>query len=55
MEMPDEVYVEVDSDWAQYPRTRRSSGGGPVFWVKHLLDSYCQRQHTISLNSAEAV
>ena len=23
--MPDEVYVEVDSDWAQCPRTRRSS------------------------------
>ena len=53
-EMPDEVYVEVDSDWAQCPRTCRSTGAGLVFWRKHLLASYCQQQHTISLASAEA-
>ena len=52
-EMPDEVYVEVDSDWAQRPRTRRSTGGGLVIWGKHLLDSCCQQQHVISLSSAE--
>ena len=48
-EMPDEVHVEA---WAQCPRTRRSTGG-LVLWGKHLLDSYCQQQHTISLSSAE--
>ena len=53
-EIPDEVYVEVDSDWAQCPRTRRSSGGGLVLCGKHLLHSCCQQQHTISLSSAEA-
>ena len=53
--MPDEDHVEVDSDWAQQcPRTRRSTGGGEVFWSNQLLDSYCQQQHTISLSSAEA-
>ena len=25
-----------------------------MFWGKHLLDSHCQQQHTISLSSAEA-
>ena len=29
-EMPDEVCFEVDSDWAQCSRTRRSTGGGLV-------------------------
>ena len=53
-ELPDEVDVEVDSDWAQCPRTRRSTGGGLVFWCKHLLDSYCQQQHAMSLSSAGA-
>ena len=53
-ELPDEVDVEVDSDWAQCPRTRRSTGGGLVFWAKYLLDSYCQQQHTMSLSSAGA-
>ena len=52
--MPDEVHVEVDSDWAQCARTRRSTGGGLVVWGKHLLDTHCQQQHTISLSSAEA-
>ena len=46
-EMPDEVYVEVDSG-------RRSTGGDLVLWCMHLLDSSCQQQHTISLSSAEA-
>ena len=53
-EIPDEVHVEVDGNWAQCPRTRRPIGGGLVFWGKHLLDSFCQQQHTISLSSAEA-
>ena len=25
-----------------------------MFWGKHLFDSYCQQQHTISRSSAEA-
>ena len=52
--MPDEVYVEVVSD-SHCPRTQRSTVGGLVFWGKHLLDSYCQQQHTKKLRSAEAV
>ena len=35
-------------------RTRRSTGGGLVFWGKRLLDSCCQQQLTISLSIAEA-
>ena len=53
-EGPREVCVEVDSDWAQCPRTRRSTGGGFVFWGKHLLDSYCGHHQNIALSSAEA-
>ena len=52
--MSGEVDVEVDGDWAQCSRTRKSTGGRLVFWSKHLLDPYCQQQHTISLGSAEA-
>ncbi len=47
--MPKEVYVEVNSDWAQCPRTRRSTGGGLAFWGKRCDDSY-----SMSLSSAEA-
>ena len=32
--------------------TANTKGGGLVFWSKHLLDSYCQQQHTTSLGSA---
>ena len=39
-EMPDEVHVEVDSDWAQCLHTRRSTGAGLLFWCQHLLNSY---------------
>ena len=52
--MPCEVYVEVDSDWAQCQRTRRSTGGGLVFWGGHCVDSYCAQQHSVALSSAEA-
>ena len=52
--MQTEVYVEVDSDWAQCPRTRRSTGGGVVMLCKHMLDSYCAQQHSVALSSAEA-
>ena len=31
-DMPDDVYVEVDSDGARCPRTRRSTSGDLVFW-----------------------
>ena len=37
-EMADEVFGEVYSDWADGPRTRRSTGGGLVFWGWHVLD-----------------
>ena len=50
----DDVCVVVDSDRAQCTRARRSTGGCLVFWGKHLLDSCCQQQHTISLSSTEA-
>jgi len=53
-EWPTSVYVEVDSDWAQCPRTRRSTGGGLIIFGRHLLDSYCQQQQTVALSSAEA-
>jgi hypothetical protein len=53
-EMPVEVYVEVDSDWAQCPRTRRSTGGGLVIWGKHLLDAYVGQEQSVSLSSAES-
>ena len=39
-EMPDEVHVEVDSDWAQCLHTRRLTGAGLLFWCQHLLNSY---------------
>jgi len=53
-EWPTSVYVEVDSDWAQCPRTRRSTGGGLIIFGQHLLDSYCQQQQSVALSSAEA-
>ena len=53
-EASDALYVEVDSDWAQCPRTRRSPGGGLVFWGNHLLDSYCGQHQNIARASAEA-
>ena len=46
--------MEVDSDWAQCPRTRRSTGGGLVFLGSHLVDSYCGQHQNVALSSGEA-
>ena len=52
-EMPHDVNMEVDGDWAQCPRTRESTGGGLVCWARRLLDSHC-KQHTVAISSAQA-
>ena len=48
------MYVEVDSDWAQCPRTGRSTGGGLVLWGQHLLEAYVGQEQSVSLSSAES-
>jgi len=53
-DMPGEVNVEVDSDFAGDLATRRSTGGLLAFHGLHLIRSQSALQSTISLSSGEA-
>ena len=53
-EMPDEVYVEVDSDWAQCPRTCRSTGAGLPVLVYRCWSGVLEEAFAGQLRSATA-
>eukprot|EP00971_Amphidinium_carterae_P341162 6479842-Amphidinium_carterae.1 len=50
----DEIYIEVDSDWAGDRECRRSVDGGFAFQGSSLIDGWTTTQHTVALSSGEA-
>ena len=53
-EMPSELRVMTDSDWAGCKTTRRSTSGMVVLLGKHLILSACKLQKSVALSSGEA-
>ena len=53
-EMPEELTLWTDSDWASCPKTRRSTSGGVALHGKHLIRSWSTTQRSIALSSGEA-
>ena len=48
------IKVHVDSDWAGCGRTRKSTSGGCLLVVDHLLRSWSSTQAVVATSSAEA-
>ena len=46
--------VYVDTDWAECPRTRRSTSGGSIMVGQHLIKHWSSTQPSPSLSSGEA-
>ena len=53
-EMPDELTVWTDTDYAGCKKTRKSTSGGVVMWGQHLIKSWSSTQSVIALSSGEA-
>ena len=53
-ELPNEVTIVTDSDWAGDEVTRRSRGGGFEYIGKSCIDSWAGQQATRALSSGEA-
>ena len=53
-EMPKQVTVLSDSDWAGDQATRRSTSGVMIFHGAHLLPFASRLQKTVALSSGEA-
>ena len=53
-DMPSEVTVLADSDWAGDKVSRKSTSSGDLFFGNHLLESYSSTQQVIALSSGEA-
>jgi hypothetical protein len=53
-EMPKEVVVWSDTDFAGCGKTRKSTSGGVVMLGEHCLKTYSQTQETIALSSGES-
>jgi hypothetical protein len=49
-----DLTVYVDTDWAGFFTTRRSSSGGPAVIGTHLIKHWCTTQATVALSSGEA-
>ena len=52
--VPTEVSVFTDSDWAGCARTRRSTSGGVILLGTHLLMHWSRTQQSVALSSCEA-
>ena len=52
-DMPKELTVWTDSDYARCKRTRKSTNGGLVMWGEHMIKSR-STVHAIGLFSGEA-
>ena len=52
-DIPTEVTIMVDSDWAGDIVTRRSTSGGFIFHGSHILCHWSKTQSTIALSSGE--
>eukprot|EP00959_Pyramimonas_sp_CCMP1952_P156124 3265323-Pyramimonas_sp.AAC.1 len=53
-ELPSEVTIATDSDWAGDEVTRRSRGGGFEYVGKACIDSWAGQQATRALSSGQA-
>ena len=53
-EMPKEVTVLADSDWAGCRRTRRSTSGGAIVLGGRLVKHWSRTHASVALSSAEA-
>ena len=53
-ELPSEVKVFTDSNWAGDRVTRKSTSGGTMFIGKHLVKSWSSTQAVIAISSGEA-
>ena len=53
-ELPDNLTIYVDSNFAGCSRTRKSTSGGVVCWGSGVVKSWSKTQATIALSSGEA-
>ena len=53
-ELPKEIVVWSDTDFAGCKRTRKSTSGGVVMFGRHCVKTYSQTQETIALSSGES-
>ena len=53
-DMPQELTIWTDTDYAGCKRTRKSTSGGVVMWGSHLIKSWSSTQSVIALSSGEA-
>ena len=51
---PEEITVYSDANWANCPRSRKSTSGGCVMYGGHLLRAWSKTQATIALSSGES-
>ncbi len=50
----DRVDTYSDTDWAGWPKTRKSTSGGCLMLGRHLIKSWSSTQTSIALSSGEA-
>ena len=53
-DMPKEMIIETDSDWAGDRIDRKSTSSGTIRWGSHLIRSWSKDQQVIALSSGEA-
>ena len=53
-EMPEELSVYTDANWAGCGRTRKSTSGGVAMWGSHCLKAWSKTQATVAKSSAES-
>jgi len=53
-DLPKELTIWTDTDYAGCKRTRKSTSGGVVMWGDHIIKSWSKTQSVIALSSGEA-
>lgn len=48
------IDVYVDTDWAGFARTRKSTSGGAVVLGRHAIKQWSSTQPSVTLSSGEA-
>ena len=53
-DLPKELTIWTDTDYAGCKKTRKSTSGGVVMWGEHIIKSWSTTQSVIALSSGEA-